>query len=101
MVRLIHPPKEHHHERYNLARTLSTGHTDNFVSNEIIIPELKAVDVWPQLITTSAWPIYYGNASEIRFKDGTGPDRLAAYSAEHRTQETPVDKTPAQQREVV
>lgn len=174
------------------------GTTDNFVSNEIIIPELKAVDVWPQLITTSAWPIYYGNASEIRFKDGTGPvlcpgarfrfttfgfpveaevtefvppqddapariawhgwvegdaegrldvhhawliedlpgnrvriltqetqigkpagelavtrpnpmlnahqewlDGLAAYSAEHRTQETPVDKTPAQQREVV
>jgi len=50
------------------------GTTDNYVSNEIIVPGLSAADVWPSLNNTSAWPIYYSNAAEIRFHDGTGPE---------------------------
>ncbi|WP_028319679.1 SRPBCC domain-containing protein [Desulfobulbus elongatus] len=50
------------------------GTTDNYVSNEVVIPGLQAVNVWPHLINTSVWPVYYSNASEIRFRDATGPD---------------------------
>jgi len=50
------------------------GTTDNYVSNEIIIPGLSAAEVWPMLNNTTAWPTYYSNASEIRFHDGTGPE---------------------------
>jgi len=50
------------------------GTTDNYVSNEIIVPGLSAAEVWPSLNNTNAWPVYYSNASEIRFHDGTGPE---------------------------
>lgn len=49
------------------------GATDNYVSNEVIIPNLSTAAVWPHLANTSAWPLYYSNASEIRFHDGSGP----------------------------
>lgn len=49
------------------------GTTDNYVSNEVIVKGLSAAAVWPYLNTTSAWPTYYSNASEIRFHDGSGP----------------------------
>lgn len=41
------------------------GKTDNFVSNEIIISDLSAADVWPYLNDTSIWPKYYSNVSAI------------------------------------
>lgn len=50
------------------------GTTDNFVSNEIIVPGLTAAQVWPYLNNTSEWPTYYSNVSEIKFHDGTGPE---------------------------
>lgn len=50
------------------------GTTDNYVSNEIIVAGLSVDDVWPFINNTSAWPIYYSNASDIRFHDGTGPE---------------------------
>lgn len=50
------------------------GTTDNFVSNEIIVADLNAADVWPFLNDTSAWPTYYRNVSEIRFYDGSGSE---------------------------
>jgi len=50
------------------------GNTDNYVSNEIIVPGLSAAEVWPSLNNTLAWPVYYSNASEIRFHDETGPE---------------------------
>ena len=53
------------------------GTTDNFVSNEVIIPRLRVVEVWPYLNDTRAWPLYYSNASDIHFHDGSGP-RLRA-----------------------
>lgn len=50
------------------------GMTDNYVSNEITVPGLTAADVWRYLNNTKAWPMYYANASEIRFHDGSGPE---------------------------
>lgn len=49
------------------------GTTDNYVSNETIVTGLTAEAVWPQLNDTSSWPTYYGNVSDIRFHDGSGP----------------------------
>lgn len=49
------------------------GVTDNYVSNEVIIPNLEAAQVWKYLADTTAWPQYYKNASDISFHDNTGP----------------------------
>jgi len=49
------------------------GTTDNYVSNEIIVPDVSAAQVWAQLSNTAAWPGYYSNASDIIFHDGSGP----------------------------
>ncbi|MDG4718044.1 MULTISPECIES: SRPBCC domain-containing protein [Thalassospira] len=49
------------------------GFTDNYVSNEIIVADLTAAEIWDSLDDTSLWPDYYSNVSEIRFHDGTGP----------------------------
>ena len=49
------------------------GTTDNFVSNEIIVPGIYADEVWDCLTDTAKWPSYYGNVSDIRFHDGKGP----------------------------
>jgi len=49
------------------------GTTDNYASNEIIVKGLAATEVWKYLEDTRAWPKYYSNASEIRFRDGKGP----------------------------
>jgi len=48
--------------------------TDNYVSNEVIIAGISAADVWPFLNNTSAWPMYYSNASEICFYNIPGPE---------------------------
>ena len=50
------------------------GFTDNFVSNEIIVPNLSAATVWLYLNDTRLWPMCYSNVSEIRFRDGSGPE---------------------------
>lgn len=50
------------------------GTTDNYVSNEIIVAGLRADEAWPQLNIPQRWPAYYGNASEIVFHDGAGPE---------------------------
>ncbi len=55
------------------------GVTDNYVSNEVIVAGLTAAQVWDGLEDTTAWPSYYANANEIRFRDGRGP-RLQAGS---------------------
>lgn len=41
------------------------GTTDNFVSNEVIIADLSAAEVWPFLVDTSRWSSYYGNVADI------------------------------------
>lgn len=41
------------------------GETDNFVSNEMIVPDLNINNVWSQLNTPYFWPEYYGNSSDI------------------------------------
>ncbi|NUT74898.1 SRPBCC domain-containing protein [Pseudomonas sp. C1C7] len=50
------------------------GMTENFASNEIIVADLSAAQIWQQLNDTRAWPTYYSNASDIRFYDGGGPN---------------------------
>lgn len=50
------------------------GTTDNYVSNEVIVADLRAADVWPYLADTSQWESYYDNVSDISFEDeGAGP----------------------------
>src|ERR1700727_2096772 len=50
------------------------GFTDNFVSNEVIVAGLSAMDVWPFLSNAPRWPTYYSNSANIRFYDGKGPE---------------------------
>lgn len=49
------------------------GTTDNYVSNEVIIPNLTAEEVWPLLDDATKWPTYYENASDIHFYNIPGP----------------------------
>lgn len=53
------------------------GTTDNYASNEIIIPNLTAEEVWPYLDNTSEWSKYYSNASDIHFYNVLGPNLSA------------------------
>lgn len=49
------------------------GKTDNFCSNEVIVKNLTAEDVWPYLADATKWPEYYLNASDIKFYNIPGP----------------------------
>lgn len=49
------------------------GSTDNFVSNEIIVPGLDTARVWPWLADATRWPGYYGNAADVGFDGAAGP----------------------------
>lgn len=49
------------------------GTTDNYVSNEIILPGLRAAEVWPFINDTTYWPTYYRNVADVHFYDGSGP----------------------------
>ncbi len=82
------------------------GTTDNYVSNETIVAGLRAADVWPWLNDTAAWSACYGNVSDIRFHDGSGPElrqgarfRFTTFSfpveAEVTEYAPPVDGKPA------
>ena len=50
------------------------GFTDNFVSNEVIVAGLSAMDVWSFVSNAPLWPTYYSNSANIRFYDGKGPE---------------------------
>ncbi|BEV11867.1 SRPBCC domain-containing protein [Asticcacaulis sp. DW145] len=50
------------------------GFTDNYVSNEVIVPGLTSGDVWPFLVQPSLWPSYYDNASDVEIHGGNGPE---------------------------
>ncbi|WP_413755458.1 SRPBCC domain-containing protein [Streptomyces sp. MMBL 11-3] len=49
------------------------GTGDNFVSNEVIVTGLTAVQVWRFLTDTSEWEGYYDNVADISFPEGGGP----------------------------
>lgn len=49
------------------------GFSANFASNELIVADLSAVDVWPFLAEARRWPSYYENSANVRFQDGAGP----------------------------
>lgn len=54
------------------------GTTDNYVSNEVIIPGLSAEEVWPFLNDTSKWSTYYSNVKpEVHFYNNPGPELFA------------------------
>jgi len=41
------------------------GTTDNYVSNEVIVSDLTASEVWECLVDTSYWERHYANVSKI------------------------------------
>lgn len=45
---------------------------DNYVSNQIIIKGVRAIDVWKYLEDTQYWPKYYSNASKINLHNKSG-----------------------------
>ena len=47
------------------------GYTDNFASNEVIVRNLTAKEVFDTLIDASLWESYYKNSSDVEF-DNTG-----------------------------
>ena len=49
------------------------GTTENFVSNETIVADLRAIEIWPFLENALLWPTYYANAADVRFYDAKGP----------------------------
>ena len=67
------------------------GTTDNFCSNEVIVAGLRTTDVWPLLNDATAWPTYYGNASDIRFHDSKGPELSAGARFSFKTFGFPVE----------
>lgn len=44
-----------------------------FTTNRLDIAAPPAA-VWPHLVRASAWPEFYGNASDVRFAPGAGPE---------------------------
>lgn len=49
------------------------GFTDNFASNEIIVPGITAEEVFANLLDTSIWPSYYDNVADVYFYNHDGP----------------------------
>lgn len=47
------------------------GHTDNFVSNEVITSGTTLQAVWNNLVNTAKWETYYDNAANIVLDDQT------------------------------
>lgn len=50
------------------------GHTDNFVSNEVITDGVTLAAVWKNLVDTSKWTTYYDNATNIILDDQTNTE---------------------------
>lgn len=67
------------------------GFTENFVSNEVIVAGLRAIDVWPLLSTPARWPTYYANSANVRIHDGKGPTLQAGVRFYFETFGFPVD----------
>lgn len=42
------------------------GTTENFASNEVIVADLSARQVWPLLAMPARWPGYYANSANVR-----------------------------------
>lgn len=49
------------------------GLTDNFCSNEVIVTDITAEEVWPLLAMPARWPEYYANSANAQFYDNAGP----------------------------
>jgi len=49
----------------NWPKTFLPGTTDNFVTNEVIVKDITASQIWPLLSDISEWSSYYDNVSQI------------------------------------
>jgi len=49
------------------------GTTDNYVSNEVIVKDLTAAQIWPLLFNITKWESYYTNVSQIT-PPSSGPE---------------------------
>jgi hypothetical protein len=49
------------------------GTTDNFVTNEVIVTNLSAAQIWPLLSNITKWSTYYANVSQVT-PPSSGPD---------------------------
>ena len=67
------------------------GTTDNFVSNEVIVKDLSAADVWPWLSFAEKWPSYYDNSADIAFHGGAGPELALGTRFSFRTFGFPIE----------
>ena len=63
----------------NWPKEYLPGTTDNFASNELIVKDLTAADVWPYLTLATVWEKYYGNSSDAHYKE-PGKDALYAHA---------------------
>lgn len=63
----------------NWPKEYLPGTTDNFASNEVIVKDLTAADVWPYLTHATVWEKYYGNSSDAHYKE-PGKDALYAHA---------------------
>ena len=48
------------------------GYTDNFASNEVIVCDLTAKEVFDTLIDAGLWETYYKNSSDVKFDNTPG-----------------------------
>lgn len=67
------------------------GKTDNYVSNEIILSGLNAVDIWPFLNNTAIWPSYYSNVSNIKLPANAGTELKAGMHFSFTTFGIPIE----------
>lgn len=50
-----------------------TGFTDNFASNEIVVPGITTADAFANLLDISIRPHYYDNMADVYFYNHDGP----------------------------
>ncbi|MCG0677688.1 hypothetical protein IMAU80009_02358 [Lactiplantibacillus plantarum] len=67
------------------------GHTDNFVSNEVITDGVTLAAVWKNLVDTSKWTTYYDNATNIILDDQTNTELKFAEHFRFDTFGFPID----------
>ncbi len=57
----------------NWPKGFEPGLSDNFVSNEVIVPGVNAQEAWEYIINTNEWTSYYSNVSNIHFYEDQLP----------------------------
>lgn len=71
MDELIHEEKDMLHE-INWPHEYLPGYTDNFASNEVIVRNASAKEVFDTLIDAGLWESYYKNSADVEFDNTPG-----------------------------